>query len=145
MKPSDELRYEHEVLRAKLALLEEWVPYFCVTPLTLRRLVISLADHLRAHAEHEERCLGVLRGGASVPTQTLLDHLHDDHVNHRTRLAILHDLVSRDGAQAQEQLLIQAGAFIRALREHMAMEEAQLFPLLDEMEHEAALVELGLA
>lgn len=153
MKPSDELRYEHEVLRAQLALLEEWVPYFCVTPLSLRRLVLSLADHLRVHTEHEERRVAALRDGAQSLPRDLLDRLQTDHVNQRTRLAVLHDLVSRDSAQAQEPLLTQAGGFIRDMREHLAAEEAQVFPLIDRLggcgtppsAAEAELVELGLA
>jgi iron-sulfur cluster repair protein YtfE (RIC family) len=66
------------------------------------------------------------------PPDESLQQLHDAHENHRTRLAILRDLLTRPGPGSDEQVAVQASYLVRDLREHMAAEEQRLFPLIDE-------------
>ena len=131
MKPSDGLRYDHDVLRAKLALLETYLPCGHACGCTLSRLADSLASCLRSHTEREERLLSARAWRHGAPTGASLQRLHDEHENHRTRLAILHELLVQPGPAADAQVAAQASSLVRDLREHMAKEE-RLFPLMDQ-------------
>jgi len=55
MEPCDELRYDHEVLRGKLYLLEEHLSCLSIARLTLLSITDSLSAWLLSHAEREER------------------------------------------------------------------------------------------
>lgn len=131
MHASEELRYDHEVLRGKLMLLEERAPSVRECPCTFSRLTDSLATCLRSHTEREERLLAMSALRQGEPQRVRLQHLHDEHENHRTRLAILHDLLSQPESASEEQIIAQASDLANDLREHMAREERQVFPLLD--------------
>ena len=148
MKPGDVLRYDHEVLRAKLSSLEMYLPSCHDCGCTLSRLTDSLASCLRSHTEREERLLAALtfqygeplygpaaaracRVGRAARPGGSLQHLHDEHENHRTRLAILHELLTHPESAAEEQIVTQASYLVKDLRKHMAVEERRFFPLLD--------------
>jgi len=131
MKPSDELRYDHEVLRGKLFVLEEHLPSCHDCGCMLSRLTDSLAGCLRSHTEREERVFAALAWEQGRPAGEALQHVHDEHENQRTRLAILHELLTRAAPASEEQVASQASCLAKDLREHMAMEERQLFPIID--------------
>ena len=131
MKPGDGLRYDHEVLRAKLSSLEMYLPSCHECRCTLSRLTDSLASCLRSHTEREERLLAALAFQHSEPPGGSLQHLYDEHENHRTRLAILHELLTHPESAAEEQIVTQASYLVKDLREHMAVEERQFFPVID--------------
>ncbi len=61
----------------------------------------------------------------------LLQHLHDEHENQRTRLAILHELLTQSEPASEEQIVTQASHLVKDLREHLAAEERHFFPLID--------------
>ena len=126
------LQYDHEVLRGKLAILEDFLPALIAVPCTISRLTDSLATCWHAHTEREERLLDALMRQQDTPPLSLIQQLHDEHENQRTRLAILHALLTDCTGASEEQVMAQAGELIRDLREHMAEEEAALFPLLEE-------------
>jgi iron-sulfur cluster repair protein YtfE (RIC family) len=132
MRPSDELRYDHEVLRGKLDLLEEELPSLPRLRVSVSKLTDSLASCLRSHAEREERLLaGVTSPRIDPFLNHPLQHVHDDHLNERIRLAVLHGLLAGEPSAPQGQVITQASDLIKELREHMAEEEACVFPLLD--------------
>ena len=131
MRFSDELRYDHEVLRAKLCTLEAYLPSCRVCACTLSRLTDSLATCLRSHTEREERLLATLTGRQRPPLGEPLQHLHDAHENQRTRLAILHELLTTPEPASEEQIATHASHLVKDLREHMAVEERQFFPIID--------------
>ena len=125
------LCYDHEVLRGKLATLESFLPSLVVAPFTLSRLTESLATCLRGHTEREERLLDTLMRQQDEPPLALIQQLHDEHENQRTRLAILHELLTHPEPASEEQILTQASYLVKDLREHMAMEERHIFPIID--------------
>ncbi len=132
MKATDPLRADHDVLRAKLWSLELYLPSSHECAGTLSRLTESLASCLRSHTEREERLLARFTLRRGEPPGESLQHLHDEHENQRTRLAILHDLLTRGEAVPEDQLATHASSLIQDLREHMAQEEAAVFRALDE-------------
>ena len=131
MKTSDEFRYDHDVLRAKLCLLELYLPSYRDCACTVSRLTDSLASCLRSHTEREERILAVLAFECGAPSKEFLEHLHDAHENQRMRLAILHELLTAPEPASEEQIAMHASYLVKDLREHMAVEERQLFPIID--------------
>jgi hemerythrin-like domain-containing protein len=135
MKPSDELRYDHDVLRAKLSVLEEHLPSGHEGVFTLSRLTDSLASCLRSHTEREECLLATLAWQHGEPPGESLQHLHDEHENQRARLAILHELLTQPEPASDEQVATQALYLVRDLREHMAQEEERCFPFIDQERH----------
>ena len=132
MNPAADLWYDHEVLRGKLAILEDFLPALVGAPCTISRLTDSLATCWHAYIEREARLFDIAMRQQDEPPQALIQRLHDDHENQRTRLAILHALLTDCKAVSEEQVLAQAAELIRDLREHMVEEEAALFPLLEE-------------
>ena len=131
MKASDELRYDHEVLRAKLLSLELSLPASQARACTLSRLTDSLASCLRSHVEREEHLLAARALRYGEPPAECLQHLHDEHENQRTRLAILHDLLTHPEPAAEDQIVTQASYLVKDLREHMVVEERRVFPVID--------------
>ena len=136
MNPAAELLYGHDVLRGKLVSLESFLSCLDVAPFTVSRLTESLATCLRAHIEREEHLLDMVMRQQDEPPFTLIQQLCDEHENHRTRLAILHELLAEGTPRSEEQIMTQAGDLIKDLREHMAKEEEQLFPFMDQERRE---------
>jgi hemerythrin-like domain-containing protein len=131
MKPGEEFQYEHEVIRGKLALLEEQLPWVDDVCFSVAHLIDSLAAFLRCHTAKEERFFAGLHLPYGSPQAEFVCRLQGEHENHRTRLAILHELLTQSGPAPMEQIAVQADYLIRDLREHMAFEEACLFPEID--------------
>ena len=130
MDPAEDLRYEHEVLRGKLAMVEEFLPSFCDAPFLVAQLTDALAACWHAHTEREERLLDALMRHRYEPPPVSLQRLHDEHENQRMRLAVLHTLITAGGAASGDQVATQAGYLIKELREHMAREEEEMFPVI---------------
>ena len=131
MNASDELRYDHDVLRAKLCLLELYLPSYRDCACTVSRLIDSFASCLRSHTEREERLLTVLALACGEPSQVCLERVHDAHENQRTQLAILHGLLSQPEPGEEGQVVVQFAYLAHNVREHLATEEQDLFPLID--------------
>ena len=130
MKASDELRYDHEVLRAKLQSLELFCPSSHQCACVLSRLTDSLTSCLRSHAEREERLLAARMSRDGEPPPECLQQLHAEHEHQRSRFAMLRELFQSERT-SEDQLVTQASCVVRDLREHLAAEERQWFPLLD--------------
>ena len=132
MELSEVLRHDHDVLRATLAMLEEQLPAFrtAFRSVSVSRLLDSLATHLRLHTEREERLLAALAPRGEGPFAAPIHHLQDEHENQRTRLAILHELLTHPEPAVEGQIVAHASHLVQDLREHMAAEERQFFPLI---------------
>ena len=136
MKPSDELRYDHDVLRGKLYLLEEHLPCLSVARLTLSSITDSLSAWLQSHAEREERLFASQAVDHERPLATALLQLQANHDHALARLAVLHQLLACREPAAAEQAIIEASALTQELQEHMTQEERDYFPLIDHQEVE---------
>ena len=131
MTASAELWYEHDLLRGKLALLEEWLPCLPDALHTVRRMAWSLASCLANHLEREEALLFDLWTESRELSAASIQALLRDHRQYGARLTLLLELLSTtDGSP--ELAPVHAQPLIKELREHMAKEEQRLFPALDE-------------
>lgn len=144
MQPSDELRYDHDVLRGKLYQLEEHLPCLSIARLTLSSVTDSLSAWLLAHAAREERLLAS-RALHEHPLTEMLARLQADHDHQLARLALLHRLLARSGPVAYEQVIIEASMLMQDLREHMTQEERECFPLIDQADDEEPAQFFGVA
>lgn len=136
MRTSDELRYDHEVLRGKLYQLEEHLPCLSIARLTLTSIVDSLSAWLLAHAEREERMFA--RRAHERPVVEVLQRLQEHHDRQLVRLAILHELLRRSAPHAYESVLTAAIGLIQEFRDQMTREEDECFPLIDQAPGEGA-------
>ena len=136
MKSSDELRYDHEVLRGKLYLLEEHLPCLSIARPTLTSIVDSLSAWLLAHAQREERVFAAR--ATERPIADMLPKLEASHDRQLSRLAILHELFMRSGPIAYDYILTAATALIQDFREQMIREEQECFPVIDRVPDEGA-------
>lgn len=131
MRATEELRNDHEALREQLAQLEEWLPLLNTAPLTLLNLIRTLIRRLHTHTEQEEWLLVALqervRGKAHVATGSF----PDEHQDQQRTLRHLLELFAKGHDAPADQVDAYATHLIDSLREHMAKEEAELFPLAD--------------
>lgn len=134
MRPSDELRADHDVVRATLDLLDQQLHLLLRSGASTSLLADSLATRLRLHTANEERLLANSALPASRRSADALEHLLGEHENQRIRLAILHELLTQPELPAGQQVAAQASDLIKNLREHMASEEALLFSVMDQEE-----------
>ena len=136
MPTTDELRYDHEVLRGKLFLLEEHLPCLCVARLTLLSIVNSLSAWLLLHTQREERAFAAR--ATERPIADLLKQLEDAHDRQLSRLAVLHELIRRAGPDNYDYVLAATKALLQDFRQQMAQEELECFPALDRAPEEGA-------
>jgi len=134
MKPTDELRHDHQLLRAELALLEQQLQALRGARSTVSRLSDSLASCLRFHTERQDRLLARLASrGEELPSEAV-QHLHDEHENQRTRLAVLHEFLARQDSPVEDQIVARASEMIEDLKAHITGEEERLFPVIERQE-----------
>jgi len=134
MSVREDLSHDHHILRAKLALLEGWLPHAHAAPFTLRNLIRTIARRLQEHTEREhaaiERLSSARHGQASLP----ITHLLHEHRDQDETLSILEALLAKGRACEVDRVATYATHLIDSLREHMAGEEQRLFPLLEQAE-----------
>ena len=130
MMPSPKLHYEHDVLRGRLALIDEWVAYLPGARYTLAHIIQAVAARFDDHAEREEALLfGLHLGAQRLPA--FVTELPDAHREYRARMAsLLTQLLARD-EPLDERAAVLARDLASDLQEHLVQEETHLFPLLD--------------
>ncbi len=132
MTPTGALRNDHDVLRSKLALLEGLLPLGHAARFPMREFTYSISRLLRRHMEQETRVLSRLRAMESprllAPTSALLD----EHQDQRLTATLLLDLLLRGSDAPMDHIVLCASHLIEGSREHMAREETEVFPLIDE-------------
>ncbi len=134
MSVREDLLHDHHILRAKLDLLEQWLPHTHAAPFALLKLIRTIARRLQQHTEREHAAIESLssarHGQASPPT----DHLLHDHRDQNETLTILEDLLAKGRACEADHGITYATHLIDSLREHMADEEERFFPFLEQAE-----------
>ena len=131
MRATEELRNDHGTLRAKLALLYRLLLRASIAQPSLRQAVSSLARCLRRHAEKETLLFGLLQERLHGDTRDAALRLLDDHERAAEMLTTILGLLGRGDACAMEQVTAHASRLIDDLQEHMAKEEAMVFPAID--------------
>ncbi|MBI2104103.1 MAG: hypothetical protein HYT90_00780 [Candidatus Omnitrophica bacterium] len=116
MSLAADVLYDHEVLRGKLALLEELLPSRYVAPYTVTRLVESIIAALRRHAEEGERA-------AQALTPESAERVREEHRRLQARAALLLELVSPAAAIDEEHAVTHIRYFLSDLRRHLTEEE----------------------
>jgi len=131
MRATDELRHDHATLRGKLAQLEEWLPFLKAAPFTLLNVTRTLTRRLHTHTEREEQLLLALRERLRGKESSIADSFPAEHQDQRQTLRLLLELLANGHDAPADQVEADATHLIESLREHMANEEAVLFPLAD--------------
>jgi len=126
----DELCKDHECLRSKLALLEEWLPLAHSQPEAVRQCIRTTVDGLRAHMALEGIVLDTAREQLGRQPDPAVAALLDDYAQRRQAVAVLWTLVAKALDGPIQELAACAIQFIRGAQEQMAEEELRLFPAL---------------
>lgn len=120
MQPTAELPYDHNVLRAALAALEGCLPQLERRWDSTAHLTDTLESCLCAHAAQEEARLDARLG----PRHPAGRELHNEHTNHRMRVAVLRALLTERTSQAKGEVVEQTCHLIKDLQEHLTKEAA---------------------
>lgn len=128
MNPVERLRRDHQVLRAKLSVLESALGMGEDAWFVLRELCHSLAGQLKDHLQREEALLAAYRPQLGERRCACLTVEHHDEAGY---LRTINRLFFHDPARAFPSVRGQLANMIHALRAHMDDEEAQVFPQLE--------------
>ena len=131
MSVREELSRDHQILRAKLDLLEQWLPHTHAAPFTLLHLIRTIARRLQQHTEREHAAIESRSSARHGQASPLTGYLFHDHRDQDETLTILEELLAKGRACEVDHVITYATHLIDSLRDHMANEEAALFPLAD--------------
>ncbi len=134
MDLTQELLHDHQVLRAKLDLLEQGLPHPHATPGTLLNLIRTIARRLQQHTEREHAAIEILSSARHGQASPLTGYLLHDHRDQDQTLTILEELLAKGRACEVDRVAAYAMHLIDSLREHMADEEERFFPFLEQAE-----------
>ena len=126
-----ELWYEHDVLRGKLALVEARLACLPDGCYTLAQLIRGLLQALRHHTFHEEALLLSRRRAFPDRFPSAFAQLACDHRDDEARLRVLLDRLEHGDCASDHALARQGRTLVSALREHLAVEETEFFPLFE--------------
>ena len=130
MNPVERLRRDHQVLRAKLNVVESALEMGEDTWFVLRELCHSLAGQLQDHLKREEALLAAYRQRVGERRCACLTVEHRDEAEH---LRTINRLFCHDPARTFPSVRGQLRNVIHALRAHLDDEEANLFPQLERL------------
>ncbi len=136
MQPTAELRKDHDILRAKLLLLEGLLPLTPTTQFPIREFVYSIARRLRCHTEKEDVLLGALHAARHGRPTDATRYLPEEHQDQQQTLTVLNRLLAQGLQCPGEQVTTYGAHLIDELRDHMAREESTLFPLVNQLINE---------
>ena len=122
------LKRDHQLLRAKLTVLESALAMGEEAWFVLRELCHSLAGQLRDHIRREEALLAVSRVQID---DSLLARVALEHQDEPEHLRAVNRLFVHEPKRSFRTMRLTLEAVIRGLREHMEEEEAQLFPAIE--------------
>jgi len=131
MSVIEELLNDHDILRAKLDLLEQGLPHTHAAPFTLLNLIRTIARRLQQHTEREHAALESLSSARHGQASPPADHLLHDHRDQDETLTILEELLAKGHACEADHVITYATHLIDSLREHMADEEERFFPFFE--------------
>jgi len=130
MKAVDRLRRDHTILRAKLNVLEGALKMGPEVWFVLREVCYTLARQLRDHIRREEALVAACRHAMREETLT---HVTVEHRDEPQRLRLLNRLFMEETGHSLDHLRPVLTDVIDGLRRHMAEEEAELFPVLEQV------------
>ena len=132
MDSIERLRQDHDILRAKLRLLEYALRIGPEARYVLRELCYNLGSQLRIHIQREEV---LILSSQQALAPEILTHLTAEH---HDEPQLLHDLIglfAQDVPPTWMEISSKLKRFITELRRHLAEEELTLFPILPRGAH----------
>jgi len=138
MGVTEGLKKDHELLRLKLSFIEAAMEVAPEAQFALREMCFSLARLLDGHIRREQQVLAPY-GGRLGALRT--SHLAEDHADQRVTLRDV-NAVLLGGIHAPVSTIVPPlASLIKALREHMAEEEREVFPAVERFAGEDAPAE----
>jgi len=135
MSATESLRKDHQILRAKLKLLEAAMQMLPESNFVLRELCWSLARMLNEHIRHETDALQPYRNRIQALTQ---ERMAKDHADQQVILRDINALLLSGVKAPVNKVVPPLLHLIEELREHMEEEEQEVFPMVDRMTSEEA-------
>ena len=130
MSITDELRQDHQILRANLTLLEAAMQMAPETNFVLREMCWSLAKRLDAHIQHEVEVLRPYNNRIQALTQ---EHMAQEHAEQRVVLRDVNTVLLGESNASVNKVVPPLAHLIEELRAHMEAEEQEVFPMVDRM------------
>jgi len=131
----EQLQHEHDILRAKLALLENALRVGPEACFAIRELVYTISRRLAEHEEREEvQLYPLLHETLPEAEDQFARSLAVQHEEHQSLLRALHRLTLRGMRMPLMTVADLVQQLTASLREHMAREERLLFPIAARLE-----------
>ena len=128
MKAVERLTRDHQLLRAKLDVLESALKMGSETWFVLREVCFTLGRQLRDHIKREEALVTACRKAMNPKVLAEVSVEHHDEPEH---LRTINQLFMQESGHDLERIKPSLTQIIAGLRRHMAQEEAALFPILE--------------
>jgi iron-sulfur cluster repair protein YtfE (RIC family) len=129
MEPIARLKRDHRVLRSKFDVLESALRMGPETWFVLREVCYSLSRQLADHLKREDALLASCREAIGPATLAKIERVHHDEPGHLRKIT---RLFVQEPLGSFETLKIALEVAIEGLRLHMAEEEREVFPILEE-------------
>mgnify|MGYP001603036910 FL=1 len=130
MSLTEPVRKDHQILRAKLRLLEAAMRVAPEAQFVLREMCWSLAQMLDDHIKHEIEVLQPYRNRIQALTQ---EHMAQEHADQQVVLRDVNALLLRGLHTPMSKVVPPLAHLIEELREHMDQEEREVFPIVDQI------------
>ncbi len=128
MNAVDRLRRDHQILRAKLDVLESALHMGPETWFVLREVCFTLGRQLGDHIKREEDLVMACRKTMNPRVLAEVSVEHHDEPEH---LRTINQMFIEEREHSLERVKVALQGVIDGLRRHMAEEEAELFPILE--------------
>lgn len=132
------LKRDHQLLRAKLDVLESALRIGPEAWFVLREVCFTLSRQLQNHIRREE---ALFEAGRGVVGAEQLSRITTEHQEEPRQLRALNRLFVEETGHSLEHLRPALTTVIATLRRHMAEEEAELFPALEPVAEALAVPE----
>ena len=133
MGATETLKRDHQILRAKLKLLEAAMQMLPESHFVLREMCWSLARMLETHIRREGEVLQPYSNRIQALTQ---ERMAQDHADQRLVLRDVNALLLGGIKAPISKVVPPLAQLIEELREHMAEEEQEVFPMVDRIADE---------
>jgi len=141
MGATGSLRREHQILRARLRLLEAAMQMAPEAQFALREMCWSLARMLDEHIRHEVEALQPYHNRIQALIQA---RMAQDHADQQVVLRGVNALLLGGINAPVSRAVPPLAELIKELRHHMAQEEQEVFPMVDQLAEEQAAPSYGI-
>ena len=131
MRPTDDLRQDHEGLRAQLALLEGFLS-LQADPLPLQKLTSAIRQQVQSHTEREAIVFRALHHALRGEPCPNIGWFEEEHHEYDRELDTLLELLRQEELVPMDEVTTHAAHLLVDLKDHMAREETALFPLIEQ-------------